>query len=86
MGFLYYRPVQAYFRAQDVLAERTLEVRKLTRENAKLSRRLALEESGATLVREARKLGLVRPDERLFIVRGIDAWRKARAGARPSGD
>ena len=28
------------------------------------------------LVREARRLGLVKPGERLFIVRGIPAWRK----------
>jgi hypothetical protein len=26
-------------------------------------------------VREARRLGLVKPGERLFIVQGIDAWR-----------
>jgi hypothetical protein len=28
------------------------------------------------LVREARRLGLVKPGERLFIVKGIPAWRK----------
>jgi hypothetical protein len=27
-------------------------------------------------VREARRLGLVKPGERLFIVKGIAAWRK----------
>jgi hypothetical protein len=27
-------------------------------------------------VREARRLGLVKPHEKLFIVRGISAWRK----------
>lgn len=79
VGFLYYRPVQAYVRAQDALRQRTEEVRRLTAEKARLHRRLALDESGATLVREARRLGLVRADERLFIVKGIDAWRKARA-------
>jgi len=31
---------------------------------------------GDQLIREARRLGLVKPGERLFIVRGIAAWRK----------
>lgn len=82
MAFLYYRPVQAYLRTSAVLEQRQDEVRRLTREKVSLQRRLALDESGATLVREARRLGLVRPDERLFIVKGIDAWRRAQRAAR----
>jgi cell division protein FtsB len=82
VAFLYYRPVQAYMRAQDTLHDRADEVRSLTREKARLARRLKLDESGATLVREARRLGLVRADEHLFIVKGIDEWRKARAKPR----
>jgi cell division protein FtsB len=81
VAFLYYRPVKAYVRAQDALQQRTEEVRHLRAERTRLHRRLALDESGATLVREARRLGLVRPDERLFIVKGIDAWRKAARAA-----
>jgi cell division protein FtsB len=79
IGFLYYRPVQAYVRAQGALRQRSDEVRRLKADKVRLGRRLALDESGATLVQEARRLGLVRADERLFIVKGIDAWRKARA-------
>jgi hypothetical protein len=79
IGFLYYRPVQAYVRAQDALRQRSEEVRRLRVDKGRLDRRLALDESGATLVQEARRLGLVRADERLFIVKGIDAWRRARA-------
>jgi cell division protein FtsB len=82
VGFLYYRPVKSYIRAQDALSERAAEVRRLSAERTKLRRRLTLEESGTTLVREARRLGLVRPDERLFIIKGIDAWRRARAAER----
>lgn len=77
-AFLYYRPVQAYLRTSTTLGERKAEVRRLKHERSDLQRRLALDESGATLVREARRLGLVRPDEELFIVKGIDAWRRAR--------
>jgi cell division protein FtsB len=85
IGFLYYRPVQAYLKAQDTLEKRSHEVRQLSAERSRLTRRVRLDESGATLVREARRLGLVRPDERLFIVKGIDAWRKARASAHERG-
>lgn len=80
-GFLYYRPVQAYLRTSAVVEQRHDEVRRLARSKDRLERRLALDESGATLVREARRLGLVRPDERLFIVKGIDAWRRAQRTA-----
>jgi len=81
IGFLYYRPVQAYMRTSTALGQRQDEVRRLAREKVRLERRLALDESGATLVRDARRLGLIRPDERLFIVKGIAAWRRAQKAA-----
>ena len=81
-AFLYYRPVQEYLRTSTALEQRQAEVRHLARERVRLRHRLALDESGATLVREARRLGLVRPDERLFIVKGIGAWRRAQRAAR----
>ena len=86
IGFLYYRPVKAYVRAQDALQERAAEVRRLSAERTDLRRRLRLDGSGATLAREARRLGLVRPDERLFIIKGIDAWRRARAAERAADE
>jgi cell division protein FtsB len=85
VGFVYYRPVQAYVHAQDALKDRAAEVRRLTAERTELRRRLRLGGSGATLAREARRLGLVRPGEQLFIIKGIDAWRRARAAER-AGD
>lgn len=81
-AYLYYRPVQAYLDTSQLVDERRAEVQRLTRAKAQLEKRLALDESGATLVREARRLGLVRPDEQLFIVKGIDAWRRAQKAAR----
>ena len=44
-----------------------------------LEDRLAEIRSGKTLVRGARRVGLVKPGERLFIVRGIPEWRRANA-------
>ena len=77
--FLYYRPLRTYFHVRQTLSQRTAEVRDLRREQRALERRVARAASGDELVREARRIGLVRPGERLFIVKGIEAWRKARA-------
>lgn len=81
VAFLYYRPVRAYLRSARAVEERRAEVRALEAQKRRLERRLALDESGATLLSAARRLGLVRPGERLFIVQGIPAWRRARAAA-----
>jgi cell division protein FtsB len=79
-AFLYYRPVTGYLETRDAVAARQAEVRALIRQRQGLERKLALTESGATLVRRARRLGLVKPGERLFIVSGIAEWRNARSG------
>jgi cell division protein FtsB len=77
LAFLYYRPLRAYIETRSTLAERRAEVRRLEAEHARLERRLAASTSAASLALEARRLGLVRPGERLFIVKGIAAWRRA---------
>jgi len=77
-GLLYYHPVHAYLKTRDSLAGKRAEVRALAAENQTLAGRLALAGSATTLVRRARRLGLVKPGERLFIVKGIATWRKTR--------
>ena len=42
-----------------------------------LDHRIALSGEEVFIEREARRLGLVRPGERLFIVKGVEARRKA---------
>jgi len=81
---LYYRPVDSYLQTRDALARRTAEVHGLEAEKRALEQRLAVTASGATLVRRARRLGLVKPGERLFIVKGIAAWRKAKRAVSKS--
>jgi cell division protein FtsB len=76
VAFLYWKPTQTYLRTNRELRARTAEVRALREERARLKRRIAQVSSGGQLVREARRLGLVKPGEQLFIVRGISAWRK----------
>jgi cell division protein FtsB len=77
IGVLYYQPVRTYIETRDELTQREAAVRALERERDELERRLAASATAETLTREARRLGFVRPGERLFIVKGIDAWRRA---------
>ena len=77
VGLLYWKPVHTYLHTKQELHTRQLDVQSLAAERRKLAQQIAAVGSGSTLVREARELGLVKPGERLFIVRGIDAWRAA---------
>ena len=78
VAFLYYRPLTSYFQARNDLARAESELRTLEAQQARLEQRLAAQTSTDTLVREARRLGYVKPGERLFIVKGIPEWRAAR--------
>jgi hypothetical protein len=75
-AFLYYRPLRTYLEKRDALAARKAEVVSLRSERLTLRRRLAASKSPGVLLLEARRLGLVKPGEHLFIVKGIPAWRK----------
>jgi hypothetical protein len=76
VGLLYYRPLKAYVDAHDQLAQKRSAVLALQREKQRLEHRLGSSTSVGTIAREARALGYVRPGEHLFIVKGIDEWRK----------
>ena len=77
IGLLYYRPLKAYVDAHAQLAQRQQAVQTLKEQRALLQQRLGASTSVATLAREARaRLGYVRPGEHLFIVKGINEWRR----------
>jgi cell division protein FtsB len=76
VAFLYVKPTQTYLHTKKQLDTRNAEVQVLRQEHTRLEKRLALSGTGDQLVREARSLGLVKPGERLFIVKNIPAWRK----------
>jgi cell division protein FtsB len=78
-SFLYYRPVQAYVHTRSQVHERQAEVDVLQARKASLERQLKAGASDAALLRQARRLGYVRPGEKLYIVTGINRWRKAHA-------
>jgi hypothetical protein len=77
LGLLYYRPVQTYLHTRHALRTRADDVRALEARKHQLGKRLSEIEQGSSLVRGARRLGLVKPGERLFIVQGISEWRRA---------
>jgi cell division protein FtsB len=80
VALLYYRPLKSYVETRTSVQERQTEVRELRAKRSRLARRLEEADTPEALARRARKLGLVKPGEQLFIVKGIDEWRrKARA-------
>lgn len=81
VAFLYWKPLHTYLRTRHALATTRAQVESLRVEKARLERRIALASTDPQLLKEGRLLGLVRPGERLFIVRGIAAWRHRNAAA-----
>ena len=75
-AFLYDRPIRSYLETRQALEERRADVRTLRAERQSLERKVAFSVSERALALEARRLGFVRPGERLFIVKGINRWRK----------
>jgi cell division protein FtsB len=76
IAFLYSQPLRSYLSARDALAERSGEVQRLRAEKQRLQKKLADSDSPEALTREARRLGYIKPGEKLFIVKGILAWRR----------
>lgn len=76
IAFLYSQPLRSYLSTKDTLSQRTAEVQRLRAQKVRLERRLAEMDTPQAVTREARRLGYVKPGERLFIVKGIGAWRR----------
>ncbi len=74
--FLYWRPLHTYLRTKHELQATDAQVASLRAERQALERKIARAGTSPELIRQARRLGLVKRGERLFIVRGIDTWRK----------
>ena len=76
VGYLYYRPLSAWMHTRGALASKTSQVHALEAQKAALERDVEQATNLAQLARSARRIGLVRPGERLFIVKGIPEWRR----------
>ena len=73
IGLSYIHPLTSYRHAQSEVANRKAAIAALERQNSELTRRLTLAGKSDFVVREARRLGLVRPGEHLFIVNGVES-------------
>jgi len=87
VAVLYVQPLRTYLDTRNHLMRRQSEVAQLRAQRDGLQKRLALSTSTTSLSLEARRLGYVKPGEHLFIVKGIEAWRRARGASTiaPSG-
>ena len=85
VGVLYYHPLTTYFETRATLNERAAEVAELRAERTRLERRLEWSSTPEALAREARQMNLVRPGERLYLVKGIPEWRAAHRTMRGDG-
>jgi cell division protein FtsB len=68
IALAYVHPVRSYLDSREKVAERRAEIARLESEHAGLERKIEVAETPVFVEREARKLGFVRPGERLFIV------------------
>ena len=70
VAFLYYHPLASYVETRATLNTRQAEVQELRAERSRLQARLERSATLGALTREARRNGLVRPGEQLFVVPG----------------
>ena len=82
VAYLYYRPLANWFAMRHTLAQSTAQVRTLSAQKAALEREVEQATSLVQLERSARQIGLVRPGERLFIVKGVRDWLHTHPQAR----
>jgi cell division protein FtsB len=76
IGYAYYHPLRSWFETSHELATRKAEVARLAAQKRALLERVQASATTDSLAREARRLGYIRPGEHLFIVKGIQAWKK----------
>lgn len=68
---LYVGPARSYFATRSQAAEKRQAVERLRQERKHLQERAAALRDPAALEREARRLGMVRPGERAYVVKGL---------------
>ena len=68
---LYVSPIKHWIEQSRTAGEQRTELRELSRENRRLERRVRALRTPGALEREARRLGMVRQDERSFVVENL---------------
>jgi cell division protein FtsB len=73
--YLYINPLRTYVSTWQEARAKRQEVSQLQREHAELVRRAKALRSTGSIEVEARRLGMVRDDERAYVIRGLDRDR-----------
>ena len=76
IALAYVQPLRAYLAARSEVARSEAAVAALERTNRSLERRVEVAGTDEFVVREARRLGLVKPGERLFIIQGAESAKR----------
>lgn len=71
IAILYIRPLVSIVSARGEAADRRAEVQRLQVVNDRLSKRVEALKSPAALEIEARRLGMVKPGERAYVIKGL---------------
>jgi cell division protein FtsB len=80
IAFAYVQPIRAYMAAQDDIQAHRAQRSALLRQQAALRHTLAQVETDAFVEREARRIGLVHPNETLYVVQGVQKWKRLASG------
>lgn len=72
---LYVGPARSYFATRTQAAEKHRAVVQLQRENTRLKARARALRDPSALEREARRMGMVRPGEKAYVVKGLPKGR-----------
>lgn len=81
IALLYAGPLRSYYDKRELVRSEHSRVALLRSQHNELKRRLAHAATAEAVQRAARRLAYVKPGERLYIVKGIDGWRRSQAHA-----
>lgn len=79
IALLYAGPLRTYYDKHELVSRQRTQVELLRANKQELERKLRQASTRQAAEREARRLFYVKPGEHLYIVKGIEDWRKNRA-------
>jgi cell division protein FtsB len=79
VALLYAGPLRSYYDKRELVGQERMQVAALRSDRDELKRRLARAQTAEAVERAARRLSYVKTGEHLYIVKGIDRWRRERA-------
>lgn len=79
IALLYAGPLRTYYDKRELVSRQRTQVELLKANKQQLERKLRQASTRQAAEREARRLFYVKPGEHLYIITGIEDWRKNRA-------